>query len=137
MKTPIAHISLQSFNGQFVSSRTGALLASAKKAGPHETFAVIALPNRRVALRANNGKYVSIDYRHGHALFASATEVGESESFRLEDLGQGNVAIHGYCWTVCAENGGGRELVANKQKAGQWETFKQVLVVSETLLAAG
>ncbi len=123
MTKPNAHVSFQAFNGQFVSAATGALVADAQTCGPHERFEVVPLPNRRVALKASNGCYVGIDYTGGHVLVARATEAGESESFRLEDLGGGNVALHGYCWVVSAEAGGGRQLSARRQNVGQWETF--------------
>jgi len=135
MTTPIAQVSFQASNGQYVSVASGRLLANANTLGEHERFDVIVLKNHRVALRASNGRYVGIDYRAGRTLVAKAMTISESESFRLEDLGEGNVAIHGYDAFAGAEYGGGRELVVNRQKLGRWETFKQIISLPEAVAA--
>ena len=57
----------------------------------------------------------------------TAPAVGEWETFRIIRLTENLVAlksINGHF--VCAENGGGREVVANRTAIGPWETFQWV-----------
>ena len=45
----------------------------------------------------------------------------------LTDLGNNNIALQAYNgqW-LCAENGGGWQLAANRNRIGAWETFRLV-----------
>jgi hypothetical protein len=81
----------------------------------------------KVALQADNGKYVCADLEAGGLLAADSDTIGPWETFELVDLGRGLVALvacNGLF--VCAEGGGGREVIANRIAAGAWETFDRV-----------
>ncbi|NLE26785.1 MAG: hypothetical protein GX625_15885, partial [Clostridiaceae bacterium] len=90
-----------------------------------ETFRLIDLGNRYVALQAFNGKYVCALNGGGDKLVANRPWISDWEKFLLIDLGEGNVALCTFKGKyVCAENGGGGEVVANRDKVQGWETFK-------------
>jgi myo-inositol-hexaphosphate 3-phosphohydrolase len=52
---------------------------------------------------------------------------GAWETFELIDQGNGYYALQAANGQfVCAEGGGGREVVANRDAIGAWETFKLI-----------
>ena len=82
-------------------------------------------PSRSIALRASNGKYVCADGGGGHRLIADRDWIGAWETFKLIDLGDGNVALQANNGQyVCAEGGGGSSVVADRSHFDAWETFK-------------
>ncbi len=125
MTDTTAQVSLQAPNGHYVTFvGFGAQLAARSTAiGPRERFEVIAQPNGRVALRASNGRYVSVDYRAGRRLRAHATSVGDGETFRLEERG-GGVVLRGLCAVVSVEAGG--ELVAASTQVGPQAILRRI-----------
>ena len=84
-------------------------------------------PSRSIALRASNGKYVCADGGGGHRLIADRDWIGAWETFKLIDLGDGNVALQANNGQyVCAEGGGGSSVVADRSHFDAWETFKLI-----------
>ena len=79
----------------------------------------------RIRLQASSGYWWDALAAGGYSLRAISTGSGDQwDTFRLVDLGGGNVAIQADNGQyVCAEGGGGRELVANRSAIGPWETF--------------
>lgn len=91
------------------------------------------LGHRKVALRASNGRYLSAEAGGGAKLVANKATIGDEERFEIEllDNAEGGPvcdasAIALRAWNgklVCAEDGGGREVIANRDQIGVWETF--------------
>ncbi|MEZ4448241.1 MAG: AbfB domain-containing protein [Nannocystaceae bacterium] len=80
---------------------------------------------RSVAIRAQNGQYFRAD--GGNALRADADGIGATEIFTLFTLHDGRVALRGSNGQyVCAEDGGGHNVVVNRDAIGPWECFTLV-----------
>lgn len=56
---------------------------------------------------------------------ADSASIGDQETFQLTRIGSNKIALRTKSKGkyVCAEAGGGRELVANRDQIGPWETF--------------
>ncbi len=89
---------------------------------------------RVIALRSRkNGKYVRAENGGGGRLIADQQTIGDDTRFTVElvdDNSAGHlddrsrVALRTRLGQyVCAENGGGREIVANRTAVGPWEAF--------------
>lgn len=85
----------------------------------------------KIAIRANNGKYISAEQGGGlvysdigtKPLYANRDEIGPWETFELEYI-NGYITIktcNGYYWT--AELGGGQGISTNRMEAWAWEQF--------------
>ncbi|VVB64141.1 Peptidase family C25 [uncultured archaeon] len=80
-----------------------------------------------IALRANNGQYMCAENGGGNGVVANRNAVGAWETFRLIDLGNGNVALRAANGQyLCAENGGGGAVEAKSNGIGAWETFGKI-----------
>ncbi len=80
-----------------------------------------------VALRADNGQWWVAENGGGTVINANRSAIGGWETFRLIDLGGGNVALQ--CFNgqyVVAEGGGGQQLYCNRNAIGSWETFQRI-----------
>jgi hypothetical protein len=111
-------------NGQYVTTKNGALIASTETAGNSETFLVVDAGNGFVALQSlSTGNYVKVLADGG--LEASSASISEYEWFSLIDNTNGNfalrAAINGFY--VSAENAGAGNLIANRESIALWEEF--------------
>ncbi len=84
----------------------------------------------RITLRAAGGQYVLTNMAPfaKHELRATSTNPnGEWETFKPIDLGGNRIALQAIDGQyVCAEAGGGREVIANRGAIGDWEAFTVV-----------
>lgn len=94
---------------------------------PQISFASLAEPQAlppRVALMADNRKYVAAEDGGGRELVANRDRIGPWETFDVTDLGNNRIALQANNGKyVCAEGGGGGAMVANRDRIGPWETF--------------
>lgn len=82
-----------------------------------------------VSLRAQNGKYVGV--ASNARLMADKDTLAQAATFEMGDISGSNVGLRSgsAIWLkfgdkfVCAEEGGQRELVANRNARYEWETF--------------
>ncbi|MEI2761094.1 SdrD B-like domain-containing protein [Methanothrix soehngenii] len=82
---------------------------------------------RYVALRAANGQFFCAEGSGGGAVVVNRNVISGWETFKLIDLGNGNVALQAANGQyLCAEGGGGDGVVANRDWIGGWETFKLI-----------
>ena len=131
-------VALKATNGQFVCAEEGGgreVVANRSQAGAWETFTLVKLAGQnKVALKAANGLYVCAEGGGGQEVVANRSGVGPWETFTLVDAShpesntvftsREKIALKAYNGQfVCAEGGGGRELVANRSSAGPWEIF--------------
>jgi glycerophosphoryl diester phosphodiesterase len=137
-------IILQSYNGQYIRIREndGVLFANANNRQSATRLRIIRLQGREVALQAPNGQYVRVRERDNY-LVARADQTGRRTRFIIDRITQPidiiddllsqvgrerNINIKSILENkfVAAENGGGRELVANRDVADIWENFKAI-----------
>ncbi|HSQ34222.1 MAG TPA: hypothetical protein VLM81_05015 [Peptostreptococcaceae bacterium] len=138
------NVILQSYNGQYIRIREndGVLLANANNRQSATRFRIIRVEGREVALQAPNGQYVRVRERDNW-LVARADQTGRRTRFIIDRITQPidiiddllsqigrerNINIKSVVENkfVAAENGGGRELVANRDVADIWENFKAI-----------
>jgi beta-lactam-binding protein with PASTA domain len=128
-------------NGQYVAAEGGGgreAVANRDIPREWETFQLIAingLPLRsgnQVALRAHNGQLIAAEGGGGQEVVANRDAIGPWETFTIlhadgldgEITDGQNVAFRAHNGQfVAAEGGGGREVVANRDAIGPWETF--------------
>jgi hypothetical protein len=93
-----------------------------------QSASVTSLPDS-IRLRASNGMYVSADLgatgEQLGVLIANRPEPGAWETFAVEDLGEGKMALRAANGrVVCADRAKGGRLQANRDQIGDWETFE-------------
>lgn len=103
--------------------REGQTWADSTAAGPDETFEVVPVSPGFVALRCH-GVYLAAEEDGRITTRPESIGVGPWETWELVLLADGRVAFrshHGFY--LCAENGGGARVVANRPKLAAWESF--------------
>ena len=137
-------IILQSYNGQYIRVRDndGVLLANANNRQSATRFNIVRLQGREVAFQAPNGQYVRVR-DNDKWLVARADDTGRRTRFIIDRISQPidilddllgqvgrerNINIKSLLENkfVAAENGGGRELIANRDVADIWENFRAI-----------
>lgn len=76
---------LKDYKNSYISADIGSgsfLSAGRKNVGDWELFTLIKLAGTKVALKASNGKYISVD-ENSQQLVATANEISENEKFEL------------------------------------------------------
>lgn len=85
LKLSNEQIAICSYKNEFVSvSGNGDIVVSGIQLDPGKLFTLVTLDGGKVAIKASNGKYVSLDERSGH-LVAISTKVGKNEMFMLSE----------------------------------------------------
>ncbi|MEU1971177.1 hypothetical protein ABZ477_05965 [Microbacterium sp. NPDC019599] len=107
-----------SLYGWMVVSCTGTGMGAAT------IFERVPLGDSRYAFR-NGANYVSL--AADGLLNVSATGIGDPETFLEIALGDNSALQASNGRFLCAEGGGGRELVANRGQIGEWETWRYVI----------
>jgi|GEM_PF-6255322 len=135
-------ITLKTYDGiHFVCAENGGgqeLVANRTEARGWETFGVLGnfVFGGSISLRTyDRGHFVCAENGGGRELVANRTEAREWETFKIigpNGKTDGSLVKNGDKISlltydgghfVCAENGGGQELVANRTEAREWETF--------------
>jgi Zn-dependent metalloprotease len=128
-------ITLQTSSGYYwtgESGTNGIILADRTAAGPWEDFRLYLdgappPPDRTISLQSDIGRWVTAQ---NGTIYATATGMGSLENFVLVDLNAGSLesgdtvtlyAADGRY--LCAEGGGGQNVVANRALPGAWERF--------------
>lgn len=94
---------------------------SARPVGGWETFRRVWLTPTTMALRADNGQYVTVGV--GRVLFANVDWIDAQNTF-TPSAQNGATCFTWFGIYVAAEGGGGRELVANRGGCYAWESFQ-------------
>lgn len=127
MTAPVV-TTLRSSSGLYVCAENGGggeVLANRTAAGPWETWTVHTYDDGRVSLQAHDGHFLTAEL--DDTVRARALESGDWERFTYEvrDVGVAFLSHHGKY--LCAEGGGGREVIANRVPGptvpGEWEFF--------------
>jgi hypothetical protein len=134
------NVRLKASNGQYLwtSWLTKKVVANGNTADAGENFQLIDQNNSPltsgdpVALRAGNGRFIGIREQDPYPVIVKEKNFNSWEAFTIlradgsdgEITGGQQVALRANNGMfVCAEGGGGRELVANRSVIGPWETF--------------
>lgn len=124
-------VAIKTINGKYLCAENGGgdlVNASRDKIGDWETFEVIDLGRGYIALKGYNGDYLRVT-KDGESINADSDEIGKRETFQLIVLKDNKAAFKTYdSKYICAEDGGGGKVVANRDKIGTWETFEIVKV---------
>ena len=153
-------VALQAHNGQFVCAERGGgaeVVANRDQIGPWETFGMGGWPKQHYnlpgvfSLWTASGMYVCAEGGGGHEVVANRPASGAWESFlvyvdriepkpydtwdTLPPLVDGALVafrmVRSKYKFICAEGGGGREVVCDRDQQGPWETFT-LRILAET-----
>jgi hypothetical protein len=142
-------IHLRANNGQYLCAEEGGggpVVANRDVADIWEAF-VLTDSNgpplnhgANVTIRVHNGMFFCAEDGGGRELNATRVTPGEWETFAIQYAdGTGGEITNGHnialrtsdSHYICAEGGGGKEVVANRDAIGPWETF--IIDIIETL----
>ncbi len=121
--------SFKTLGGYYFCAEEGGgneLTADRTEIGPWEKFEIINLKRGYVAVKSSEGYYLSADDDE-ESMHVEDTEIGNRQKFKLIELDNKKVALKTYYDKyVCAENGGGGEVVADRTSVGEWESFELI-----------
>lgn len=124
-------VAIKTINGKYLTAEDGGgsvVNATRDKIGDWETFEVVDLRKGDIALRSYNGDYIRVS-KDGKNVYADSDEIGNRETFQLMMLRNNRVAFKTYDEKyLCAEDGGGGKVVADREKIDSWETFELINV---------
>lgn len=119
-------VALRTYSGHYVSARNGGgstLSAEALDPRSWETFELQERRNGQIALRASNGQYVTVS-SSGSTLLVNQNAMGPMESFDVSTPANSYVNLcAGNGMFVCADQGGGGGITADRPRAAEWERF--------------
>ncbi|MEA5518874.1 hypothetical protein [Limnoraphis robusta] len=127
--TNLRFIALKAYNNLYVSAKDhggNEVVADEEKIDTWETFELIKLEDRKVALRAHNGQYVSVELRPGYdpKIVANRNEIDTWETFEWLRQEDGKVALKAYNGKfVCADKDKQDRLIADRSEIDDWEKF--------------
>lgn len=142
-------VAFKAYNGQYVCAEGGGgreVVANRSQVREWETFTLVTLPgNNKIALKAHNGQFVCAESGGGREVVANRSAAREWETFTLINASlpvqnvqssEKKIALKAHNGQfVCAEGGGGRELIANRSQAREWETFTLVTLSDNNKIA--
>lgn len=121
--------SIKTFNGKYLCAEDGGgstLSADRDNIGEWEKFQIIDLGRGNIALKSYNGYYVSASTDEKN-IYVDANEIGRRQTFELIILDNNKVALKTYYKNyICAEDGGGGKVVADRTEIGDWESFELI-----------
>ncbi|NYB74753.1 hypothetical protein HZF24_11460 [Sedimentibacter hydroxybenzoicus DSM 7310] len=127
--TEVEKFSFKTKEGYYLCAEDGGgdiLTADRTEIGPWEKFEIVSLSKGYVALKSDEGYYLSASDDE-ESLHVESAEIGKRERFTLVELDNKKFALKTYYDKyVCAENGGGGKVVADRTKIGEWESFELI-----------
>ncbi len=125
----VSMFSFKTLEGYYFCAEDGGgsiLTADRKEIGPWEMFQIVNLSNKYIAIKSHEGYYLSASDDE-KSLNVKDTEIGKRQKFKLVELDDNKIALKTcYDKYVCAENGGGGKVVADRTKTGEWESFELI-----------
>ena len=124
-------ISLKGNNNSFVSSENGvkAMICNRPAVGAWEKFTVVDAGNGKVALKGNNGKYVT----DGSPMWCNSNTISNAAKFTWTDAGGGLIALKGNNGNFVSSENGTKAMNCNRTAIGAWEKFTWAEVPKSTL----
>nr|WP_312579402.1 stalk domain-containing protein [Sedimentibacter sp.] len=121
--------SFKTLEGYYFCAEDGGgsiLTADRTEIGPWEKFQIVNLTNGYVAVKSYEGYYLGASDDE-ESLNLEETEIGKRQKFKLVELDNNKIALETYYDKyVCAEEGGGGKVVADRTKIGEWESFELI-----------
>lgn len=118
---------LKSFNGYFISAVNGGgdkIVVNGQKQEKNENFEFVKVNKNKIALKSNNGSFLSIDKGVANA---SGRGVGSNEIFEYIELENNKFALKANNGKyLTAVGGGGFGLKADADQIGDWQKFELV-----------
>lgn len=125
----IEMFSFKTSDGYYFCAEDGGgniITADREEIGSWEKFHIINLGRGYVAIKSYNGYYLSAS-KDEKSILVEDTEIGKREIFKLIELDDNKIALKTYYDKyICAEDGGEGELVANRTRIGEWESFELI-----------
>lgn len=130
-------VAFRSLNGQYLRAEAGGgsgVYADRDAVAKFESFNIIPLGGDSIAIKTYNGNYLSANESE---LSAKATAIGPDETFVLIELEGSKIGIKtSRDRFLCAENGGGDKVSANRDKIKSWEIFNLVKLRKASLVCS-
>ena len=82
--------------------------------------------NEKVAIKSNNGKYLSAENGGGSKLTATRDKVGEWETFEIIDLGKGYIALESINGKYVSATKDGKEIYVDSDEINKREIFQLI-----------
>ena len=121
--------SFKTLEGYYFCAEDGGgsiLTADRTEIGPWEKFQIVNLKKGYVAIKSSEGYYLSAS-DDDESLHFEDTEIEEEQKFKLIELDNKKVALKTYYDKyVCAVDGGGGKVVADRTNVGEWESFELI-----------
>lgn len=121
--------SFKTVEGYYFCAEDGggsALTADRTEIGPWEKFQIVKPVKGYVAIKSYEGYYLSA-LDDEVSLSLDATVIGKSQMFKIIELENDSIALKTYYDKyVCAEDGGGGKVVADRTEVGIWESFEMI-----------
>ncbi|MFA5575698.1 MAG: stalk domain-containing protein [Tissierellaceae bacterium] len=122
---------IKTAKGNFLCSEDGGgkeINATRETVGEWETFEIINLGKGYAALRSHDGSYIRTT-KDGKGVYSDSSKIGNRETFKLIALKDDKLAFMTYDKKyLCAEDGGGGKLTADRDNIGEWETFELLMI---------
>lgn len=117
-------VSLETASGQhyLCAELDGRVVADRTAVGEWELWDLVHLGGDLYSLQSAHGRYLCAE--PDGRVVADRPDVGIWESWRLLQVGAGIALCSHHGLYLCAEEGGGGQVVANREAAGPWETFR-------------
>lgn len=127
--TTVEKFSFKTVEGYYLCAENGGgdkLTADRTEIGPWEKFEIIDLSKGYVALKSDKGYYLSA-LDDEISVNVKSTEIGKREKFKLVELDNKKFALKTYYDKyICADNGGGGKVTADRTEIGKWESFELI-----------
>ena len=94
-----------------------------------EKFVVVDAGNGRIALRGNNGKYISSE-NGKKPMHCNVNGVWGWQKFKVIQLGNGKIALKGSNGKYVSSENGNRPMICNRKRIGSWEKFEVKVINS-------
>ncbi len=122
---PIKIINLKGDNGKYVSlknkNKKNRMKCNKSSVGASEKFQLINLSNGKIALKGNNGHYVSSE--NGKKITCSRKLIGSWEQFTLVSKGGNKYALKGSNGKYVSSEKESEFMTCNRASIGSWEIF--------------
>lgn len=128
-------VSFKTSGGYYLCAEDGGgdeLTADRAEIGPWEKFQIVNLSKGYIAIKSYEGYYLSAS-NDEKSISVEATEIKDRQKFKLVELDNNKVALKTYYDKyVCAEDGGGGSVVADRTNIGEWESFNLIKSQEDT-----
>ena len=124
-KKPLS-VTIKTSNGKYVAINSSDQLLQGIESDPSKAvvFEIIEQAGGKIAIKANNGKYVISDLNSEGKLYAKSDKIGPWETFEIVPVDKTHINLKtSTVKFVCADQGYNSHLIGNRDNAAEWEQF--------------